>query len=141
MKVLKGYIPYIVWATSLTSVLGSLYFSEIAGFAPCVLCWWQRIFMYPILAILTVGILTKDKNWPRYVLPLSIAGTGVAFYHELLQIGVIPEAVKICVTGVSCTTNYIDWFGFVSIPLLSLASFTLITVLSIILLKHCDKRS
>ncbi len=84
--------------------------------------------MYPIFAILTVAILRQDKNIYQYVLPLSIIGTGIAFYHYLLQLGVIAEKFAPCTAGVSCTVVYGNWFGFITIPLLSLVSFVIITI-------------
>lgn len=128
-------MPYLAWFLALSALLGSLYFSEIAGFAPCVLCWYQRVFLYPLVLIIPVGILGKDKHLPRYVLPLSIVGLGVAIFQNLLTWGVISEAASPCKVGVSCTTKYIEWFGFVTIPFLSLVCFLIITIAMIIQLR------
>src|SRR5438093_5112499 len=107
---------YIAWATSLGATLGSLYFSEIAKFPPCVLCWYQRICLYPLVIILTVGILRKNKDIPLYVLPLSLVGAAISVYHNLLYYKILPEAAAPCTAGISCTTKFIEWFGFVTIP-------------------------
>lgn len=128
MKFLTEYSAHLAWIIVLVSISVSLYFSEIKLFTPCVLCWIQRIAMYPLIFILTVGILRKDKNIPFYVLPLSIFGMLVALYHSLLNYGWISEKISPCQFGVSCTTKYIQWFGFVTIPLLSFAAFSLITL-------------
>jgi len=111
---------------SLTATFGSLYFSEIIGFPPCVLCWYQRICMYPLLVIFTIGLLKPDKNMVLYAFPLAIIGFVIAFYHNLLYYQILPESLTPCEAGISCTTKYIEWFGFVTIPLLSLIAFTVI---------------
>ena len=129
---LRKNILYIAWACSLFATFGSLYFSEIQNFPPCMLCWYQRIFMYPLVAILAVGILIKDKKLHLYVLPLSIIGFAIALYHNLLYYKIIPETTAPCIQGVSCTTKYIELFGFITIPLLSLLSFAIITLCVII---------
>lgn len=138
-KKLQLYLPYLAWATALLATLGSLYFSEIAKFPPCILCWYQRTMMYPMAIILAVGILRKDKGLPLYVLPLSLIGMTIGIYHNLLYYNIIPEAIAPCQAGVSCTTKFIEWFGFVTIPLLSLSAFTVITVCMIIVWKISRK--
>ena len=134
-RFLKQNTPYIVLVLALTATLGSLYFSEIMQLVPCILCWYQRICMYPLIAISAVGIYTKDKNLPYYVLALSIPGLLIAIYHNLLYYHILPESIAPCVSGVSCTTKLIEWFGFITIPLMSLVAFALITTFMIIYLK------
>lgn len=121
------YSVYLALILSIAATLGSLYYSEIRNFAPCTLCWYQRIFMYPLIIILTVGILRKDKKLYYYVLPMSIIGAFFALYHVLLQKGIIPQLAP-CVTGISCKVSYIEYFGFITIPLMSFATFAIITV-------------
>lgn len=133
------YLPYIAWAQSLLAMLGSLYFSEIAKFPPCVLCWYQRICMYPLVAIMAVGIVRKDKNMPYYVLPLSVIGLLISIYHNLLYYKILPEAASPCQLGVSCTTKFIQWFGFITIPFLSFIAFAIITTCMILLLRKNKK--
>ena len=127
---------YLAWATSLTATAGSLYFSEIAGYLPCMLCWYQRIAMYPLVVILAVGILRKDSKVYQYVLPFTIVGGLIALYHVLLYYNVFPEAESTCRAGISCTTKYIEWFGFITIPLLSLLAFTFITACMLVLIRR-----
>ncbi len=126
---LKERVLYLAWLQALVATLGSLFFSEVMGWTPCVLCWYQRILMYPLVAVLAVGILLKDKRVSTYVLPLSIGGFLIAAYHNLLYYGVIQE---VCKQGVSCTTRFFAWFGFITIPLLSLLAFAIITTLMLI---------
>ncbi len=133
---IKRNIVYIAWFQAIVATLGSLFFSEVMKFTPCVLCWYQRILMYPLVAILGVGILRKDKDVPYYVLPLSILGLIIAGYHNLLYYKIIPESNAPCIQGVSCTTKFFAWFGFITIPLLSLTAFTVITICMIFALRH-----
>ena len=123
---------YLAWVISLIATIGSLVFSEILKFPPCVLCWYQRILLYPLVLIIAVGILRKDQNLPYYVLPLSITGMTIAAYHNLLYYSIIPESIAPCTLDISCITRFIEWFGFVSIPLLSLLSFAVITLMMIL---------
>jgi len=83
--------------------------------------------MYPLVALIAVGIIKKDKNLPYYVLPLSSIGGLLAVYHNLLYYQIIPESAAPCLTGISCTTKFIEWFGIITIPFLSLAAFIFIT--------------
>jgi disulfide bond formation protein DsbB len=130
---------YLAWAVALVSMLGSLYFSEIKNYAPCILCWYQRIAMYPLVAIIGVGILRRDRSMWTYALPLSIIGAGIALYHNLLQWKIIPEQLAPCTQGISCVTRNVIALNFVTIPLLSLAAFSLITVLMFI--RRADTRN
>ncbi len=107
----------------LSGVLGSLYFSEVMGFPPCVLCWYQRICLYPLATVFAVAILTNDQGYKKYALPLAVVGLVIALYHNLLYFGVLDEGLSPCTKDLSCTTKQIEWFGFVTIPLLSLLSF------------------
>lgn len=140
MRKIIAYFPYMAWVIALTATLGSLYASEIAHFPPCVLCWYQRICMYPLALILPIGILVKDKFMPLYVLSLSIIGFFIGLYHVLLYYNIIPKAVAPCVQGISCTTKYIEWFGFVTIPFLSFAAFGIITTLMFFYWKYGNKK-
>ena len=123
------------WLISLAATVGSLFFSEILKYPPCVLCWYQRICMYPLVVILAVGLIRKDQKIYLYVLPFTVIGFLVSIYHNLLYYKLIPDALTPCIAGVSCTTKFIEWFGFVTIPFLSLVSFLLINVLMIMLIK------
>ena len=118
---------YIAWILSVLATAGSLFFSEIMGLPPCVLCWHQRIAMYPLVIVLGVGILFKDTKVALYSLPLAVMGLGVAIYHNLLYYNIIPESIAPCTSGISCTTRQLEWLGFITIPLLSLVAFILIT--------------
>jgi len=126
-------IVFLCWLIAGTSTLGSLFFSEIMLFAPCVLCWYQRIFMFPLAIILLVGLFPFDKNIVKYALPFAAGGWLVALYHALLYSGVIPESLQPCAQGVSCKEVYINLLGFITIPMLSLMAFSAIIALLLIL--------
>lgn len=117
---------YMAWIQAAIATAGSLFFSEIMHYRPCVLCWYQRILMYPLVFIIASGILQKDKKLPLYVLPVAVTGWGIALYHNLLYYNIIPRSLAPCEAGVSCTTKYVAWFGFVTIPLLSIIAFSVI---------------
>lgn len=126
-------VLFLCWLLVSISTMASLFFSYVMGFAPCVLCWYQRICLFPLVIILAVALFPLDKNVVKFALPLAIAGWLTAFYHNLLYSGIIPENIQPCSQGVSCTEEYIELFGFVTIPMLSLLSFSTIIVLLIIL--------
>ena len=126
------YLPYIAFFIAFTSTLTSLLFSEVFHIPPCTLCWYQRIAMYPLVAIFIVGILRKDKALPIYILPISIGGLLTAAYHNLIYFNVIPEVITTCTNGISCTSHQQTLFGFITIPLLSFFAFAIITVCMIL---------
>ncbi len=126
-------ILFLTWVLVSVSTLGSLFFSHIMDFAPCVLCWYQRICLFPMVIILATGLFPFDKRVIPYSLPLAIAGWLTAFYHNLLYSGIIPQELQPCSKGISCTEKYIDLFGFLTIPMLSLISFSAIIILLILL--------
>ena len=132
-------ILFLSWLVTSVSVLGSLFFSHVMEFAPCVLCWYQRIFLFPLVIILAVGLFPFDKSVVRYALPLTVVGWLTAAYHNLLYAGIIPESIQPCSQGVSCTEEYIELFGFLSIPMISLLSFSTILMLLIILMRRTAK--
>ncbi len=120
---------FISWFVASVATLGSLFFSEVMKYPPCVLCWYQRICMYPLVVILLLGLFPLDGKVLRYASPLALIGAGVASYHNLLYYKILPQSAAPCSQGVSCTSVHIEWFGFVTIPLLSLVAFGSILVL------------
>ncbi len=120
-----GLLALVVAATA---TFGSLYFSEIAGFIPCTLCWYQRILMYPLTLITLVGVIEQDELLPYYVLPFSIIGMGVSGYHVLIQKGLF-STPGTCTVGIPCSLSYVNYLGFITIPVLAFTAFVLITVL------------
>jgi disulfide bond formation protein DsbB len=119
------------WLVASASTLGALFFSEIMQLPPCVLCWYQRIFMFPLVLLLPIGLFPFDTRVVRYALPLALAGWLVSLFQVLLVAGVIPEAIRPCTQGVPCAEVQIEWLGFVNIPLLSFLAFSTINALLI----------
>lgn len=123
---------FLCWLIASGSTLGSLFFSEVMELPPCSLCWYQRIFMFPLVLIFLAGLFPYDDKTVKYALPITLVGWGVAGYHLLLYAGIIPESMQPCSQGVSCTDASMELFGFVNIPLLSLLSFTCIALLLVV---------
>ena len=124
------------WLLASTATLGSLFLDKALGMEPCSLCWYQRVFMYPLAVILLVGLLPLDRGVIRYALPLVILGWLTAAYHLLMYAGVIPEALQPCGSGPSCTEDDLGLFGLINIPTLSLLSFSAILALLILFIKR-----
>jgi disulfide bond formation protein DsbB len=122
------YGLYFAWIVSVAATLGSLFLSEVMKFIPCELCWFQRIFMYPLVILLGLACYRGDRAIARYALPLSVTGGLISLYHYGEQ--KIPGLAKIlpCTAGVPCNQDYLNWFGFVTIPLLALIAFVLISI-------------
>jgi len=124
----KEYLPYVAWIIALVATVGSLFFSEVMQLPPCILCWYQRIAMYPLVLIIGAGIILRDEKLKSYALPLSLIGLVIAIYHNLLYYGIIPESISPCTQGISCTTVQLQWLGFITIPLMALTAFVLVSV-------------
>lgn len=110
------------------ATLGSLYFSDIVGYPPCNLCWYQRIAFFPLVLIIPIGIWKADKHLPLYIFALAGAGWLIAFFHNLSYYEIIPGDSVFCVANGLCNARYIDWLGFIGIPLLSLIGLTAILI-------------
>ena len=120
---------YLAWFVALVATAGSLFFSEVMKLPPCVLCWYQRIAMYPLVWLLAVAIVKKSSEIKTIAVPFAAIGLAISAYHNLLYYKLIPESITPCTSGISCTSRQIEWFGFVTIPLLSLCAFSLILAL------------
>ena len=130
-----GYERQVVgwaWAIAFAAMAGSLYFSDVVGFVPCLFCWYQRIAMYPLVVVLGVGLLRADTGVWRFALPLPLIGLGMAAYHVALQFQPTLELIP-CNSGVPCSGRYVAAFGFVSIPVMSGAAFMMISALLLLL--------
>jgi len=116
---------------AVVTTLGSLYYSKIAHFTPCELCWYQRICMYPLSLILTIAAVRRDRAIWRYVVPLAAIGSCFAIYHTQLQ--AFPDQhSSFCTTVEPCTIRYVWEFGFVSLPFMALSAFSIIIVLMLV---------
>jgi disulfide bond formation protein DsbB len=117
---------FAAWLVATASTLGALFLSEVMAVAPCALCWYQRVFMFPLVFVLACGLFPLDRRVLRYATPLVVVGWLVALFHLLLTRGYIPETMTPCTQGIPCSQIDVEWFGFVTIPLLSLLSFSAI---------------
>lgn len=123
----KKYVIYLIYAQVWAGFFGSLYFSEVLNLPPCVLCVIQRMLLYPLIIVLSVGIWRRDEDLPWYVLPFSIFGIIVATYHNLIYYHLIPDFITPCTVQLPCTAKDFALWGYISIPLMSLASFIVVT--------------
>ncbi|KQL58925.1 MULTISPECIES: disulfide oxidoreductase [Shouchella] len=123
------------WLVSFVATLGSLYFSEIKGFEPCALCWYQRIFMYPLVLLIGVGIIRKDTGVAIYSAILSGIGMVISIYHYAIQKLPVNEDDVLGCGLVSCSGEYINWLGFITIPFLAGTAFILIFSTSLYTIK------
>ena len=121
---------YGAWLVSLAATLGALFIGEVLGQTPCVLCWYQRIAMFPLAWILGIACLTNDRQVGLYALPLALIGAVIALWHSLLYAGIVKEALVPCQrNGPSCTDSAMLTVGGLPIPYLSFVSFTAIIFL------------
>jgi disulfide bond formation protein DsbB len=124
----------VAWLSAVIASLGSLYFSEVLQFVPCTFCWYQRILMYPLVIWLGIAFYYQDLKITRYVLPISILGAVVSGYHYALQKIPALQAFEMCSSGVPCSGQYINWLGFITIPLLALIAFISISICMIMIM-------
>lgn len=129
---IKNNALYGAFAVALAAMLGSLYFSEVLKFAPCVLCWSLRVATYPLVVTLGYGIYKKSRDLIMPSIILASAGLLVSIFHNLLYYKFIPETAAPCTVGVSCTSRYLHSLGFIDIPFLGLVGVVTILILLII---------
>ena len=120
---------FLAWLVAGVSTLAALFIGEVMGHTPCVLCWYQRICMFPLVLILAAGLFPFDRRVVRYALPLALAGWLLAGFHWAVASGLVPERLTPCSQGVPCSVEQIVWFGFLTLPLLSLLAFSVINAL------------
>ncbi|MBU0906247.1 MAG: disulfide bond formation protein B [Firmicutes bacterium] len=124
-----------MWVVALSATMGSLYFSEIRGYEPCELCWIQRIFMYPLVLIIGIAYLQRNARIAMTTAVLATIGGAISLYHYGIQkVDFLSDSAPAC-GRVSCTGEYINLFGFMTIPFLALTAFALIAVSSLLVLK------
>lgn len=122
------YGRHLALLQATVATCGSLFMSEALGWIPCVLCWYQRILMYPLVFLILIGILRRDRGLHLYVLPLALLGAGTSLYHYLLiKTDWLPPPP--CVDGIPCTVDYLDILGFINVPFMALTAFLIISFL------------
>ncbi|QNK88856.1 disulfide bond formation protein B [Sporosarcina sp. resist] len=125
----------IIWTVSFVATLGSLYFSEVRGYEPCTLCWYQRILMYPIVLISGVALFQKNARIALTLAVFSIVGGSISLYHYGIQkLTFLGNNAPVC-GNVSCTGQYINYLGFITIPFLALTAFLIIFITSLFMMK------
>lgn len=125
------YFMLAAWLVALLSTASALFLGEVMGVQPCVLCWYQRIVMFPLVLILGLALMRSDHHIPLYGALLSVVGQLIAGYHTLLYWDWIPPDLQPCGQGPSCKQQVLNLFGFLDLPMLSFLAFTLITILLI----------
>ena len=130
---------FACWLLVSGATLGSLFLSEVMELPPCSLCWYQRVFMFPLPIIMLMGLFPFDVKVVRYSLPLALGGCVVALYHSLLQLGIVSASAAPCSQDVSCSTASLDLFGFLSIPMLSLLAFATVAALLVVLKRSVSR--
>lgn len=132
----KETLLMLIWAIALIATLGSVFYSEVMGYVPCELCWVQRILMYPLVVIYGIAALKKNLTIALSGLILSGIGMFISIYHYLIQkLSALQEAGGACGI-VPCNLQYVNYFGFVTIPFLAGTAFIVIFILHMILLKQ-----
>ncbi|KND46781.1 MAG: disulfide bond formation protein DsbB [Parcubacteria bacterium C7867-006] len=127
------YILELLFFGILSAVVGSLVYSDIVGFLPCDLCWWQRIFMYPQLVIVALALYRKDKSIIDYLVPLSVMGAVLALYQSFVQWGFSFGVTGGCVAvGGECAKVYFTQYSYITIPFMSLTVFVYIIALKFV---------
>ena len=120
--------PWAVTAAAIVATLatvGSLYFSEVAHFVPCALCWFQRIAMYPLVLLLWIAAFRRDTGIRIYAIPLAAIGAVISVYHLTLEWGLV-EVSLVCEVSNPCSAVLFRQFGFISLPFLALTAFLLV---------------
>lgn len=126
----------VAWRAPLTlavgavSTLGSLYFSEVADYVPCRLCWFQRIAMYPIALVALVALVRRDRGARWYLVPMAAIGASISTYHYLIERGVLSDSASCTLFGPSCADVWFEEFGFVTLAFMALAGFVAVIVLN-----------
>ena len=119
----------LAWLIATTATLGALFIGEVMLMTPCTLCWYQRIFMFPIAIILGIACFTDDRQGAVYALALALGGLAMAGYHTLLVAGLIPKSWVPCSAGVSCADQKLEILNGIQIPWLSLVAFIALALL------------
>lgn len=129
----------LAWLIATTATLGALFIGEVMLMTPCTLCWYQRIFMFPIAIILGIACFTDDRQGAVYALVLALGGLAMAGYHTLLVAGLVPKSWVPCSAGVSCADQKLEILNGVQIPWLSLAAFMALAFLLVAYLRKSSR--
>jgi disulfide bond formation protein DsbB len=134
---IRSHALPIAFIFALTATSGSLFFSEIAHYEPCELCWFQRIFMYPQVILLGIALWKKDTRIYRYIIPLCLIGGSISAYHYTISTLAKAAATGVCsATGPSCVVEYFTQYGYITLPMMALTAFFFIAVMAFQLAKR-----
>ena len=137
-KIKQLDVLFVAWLMATGASIGSLYLSQVLELAPCEMCWWQRIMMYPIALILTVAMVRKDIKAYLYAWPMALLGMFFAAYHYYLQFWADSSAAQ-CSTEASCSSTYYKVFGFMTIPFGAFFFFLALNIMFAYLYKRQKK--
>ncbi|MFP4229814.1 MAG: disulfide oxidoreductase [Candidatus Nanohaloarchaea archaeon] len=129
-KVLKKYYREASLLIVSAATFGSLYFSEVLGWEPCRLCWYQRTLMYPLVFVAGVAVILEKDDVRDYILPLTLTGSGLSLYHYVVQRIEAFQSVGCSVTQVSCETQYTYFFDYITVPMMAFTAFTTVFLLN-----------
>jgi disulfide bond formation protein DsbB len=151
----QAVLRYVILIVSLLAVLGSLYYQFFGdpvsniqlgnllpsynGYNPCLMCWWQRIFMYPIALVALIATLTKDSGFARYTLGLSVVGIPFSVYHYFIQKVKVVGSTS-CSLDNPCSASEVNYLGFITIPLLALIAFCIIMIASYLHIRRQESK-
>jgi disulfide bond formation protein DsbB len=134
------YVLELIFFSSMSALVGSLLYSNVAGFPPCELCWIQRIFMYPQALLSFMAMIWKDKRMVTYLFPMSVLGGIVAFYHSLTNWGFEGTLLGCTSVGGECSRVYVLEYGYITIPFMALTTFAYLLLISVIYFKSTKER-
>ncbi len=134
------YVLQLIFASSMTALVGSLLYSNVAGFPPCELCWIQRIFMYPQALLSFMAMIWKDKRMVTYLFPMSILGGVIALYHSFTNWGYGGSLLGCTSVGGECSRVYVLEYGYITIPFMALTTFAYLILISVIYYKSTKER-
>lgn len=137
-ELLRVHAVTLAFVVALVATGGSLFLSEVLGYIPCELCWYQRIFMYPLVLLLGRAAIQGDLKIVGYALPFSIIGGLISTYHYAHQKVPGLAGMSPCKAGIPCHTDYLDWFGVITIPLMALVAFILITACLLLIRRQAE---
>ena len=123
------------WLIALAATMAALFIGEVMGMTPCVLCWYQRILMFPLAVILALAAFSSDRRGATYAMPFALGGLLMSLYHSALVSGWVAQSLVPCGTGPSCSQQNLEILGGVQIPWLAFAAFLAITTLLIVYLR------
>ena len=129
-KDVRDPLLFLAWAVSATALFGSLFFSEVLKYEPCTLCWYERMALYPLFILLGIAIIRKDYFISLYSMVFSIIGAALSLYHYGNQKLPALQGSSLACGRTPCTDEYINWFGFITIPFLAFIAFLLIPCLT-----------